>query len=131
MRKQLKTCTKTLVLDILEVKGLWLLSFFPNNFVNIICLLYLEESGYCFVSTDPNTKAWLQHHKHLVFGFPTLVRFSWGTCTPYFKDIVEVLWSVPLHFVKKFYHKLFSSSLYVPAHLSSFPISFVSVWSEF
>ncbi|BBG96841.1 Polynucleotidyl transferase, ribonuclease H-like superfamily protein, partial [Prunus dulcis] len=85
-------------------------------------------SGY---PGDPNTKAWLQHHKHLVFGFPTLVRFSWGTCTPYFKDIVEVLWSVPLHFVKKFYHKLFSISLYVPAHLSSFPISFVSVWSEF
>ncbi|XP_034205359.1 ribonuclease H2 subunit A isoform X2 [Prunus dulcis] len=46
-------------------------------------------SGY---PGDPNTKAWLQHHKHLVFGFPTLVRFSWGTCTPYFKDIVEVLW---------------------------------------
>ncbi|PQM40415.1 ribonuclease H2 subunit A isoform X1 [Prunus yedoensis var. nudiflora] len=46
-------------------------------------------SGY---PGDPNTKAWLQHHKHLVFGFPTLVRFSWGTCTPYFKDIAEVLW---------------------------------------
>lgn len=41
---------------------------------------------------DPATKSWLEHHKHHVFGFPTLVRFSWGTCTPYFKDIVEVLW---------------------------------------
>ncbi|KAF8395400.1 hypothetical protein HHK36_019346 [Tetracentron sinense] len=46
-------------------------------------------SGY---PGDPETKAWLEHHKHSVFGFPTLVRFSWGTCTPYFKDIVEVLW---------------------------------------
>ncbi|KAF7132828.1 hypothetical protein RHSIM_Rhsim09G0141700 [Rhododendron simsii] len=46
-------------------------------------------SGY---PADPATKSWLEHHKHNVFGFPTLVRFSWGTCTPYFKDIVEVLW---------------------------------------
>ncbi|CAK9180656.1 unnamed protein product [Ilex paraguariensis] len=46
-------------------------------------------SGY---PGDPETKAWLAHHKHSVFGFPTLVRFSWGTCTPYFKEIVQVLW---------------------------------------
>lgn len=46
-------------------------------------------SGY---PGDPETKAWLEHHKHMVFGFPSLVRFSWGTCTPYFKHIVEVLW---------------------------------------
>ncbi|ONK57136.1 uncharacterized protein A4U43_C10F16980 [Asparagus officinalis] len=46
-------------------------------------------SGY---PGDPETKAWLEHHKHSLFGFPTLVRFSWGTCTPYFKDSVEVLW---------------------------------------
>uniref|UniRef100_A0A2P2MZW8 Ribonuclease n=1 Tax=Rhizophora mucronata TaxID=61149 RepID=A0A2P2MZW8_RHIMU len=46
-------------------------------------------SGY---PGDPETKAWLEHHRHLVFGFPSLVRFSWGTCTSHFKDIVEVLW---------------------------------------
>ncbi|KAG2672419.1 hypothetical protein I3760_13G040000 [Carya illinoinensis] len=46
-------------------------------------------SGY---PGDPETKAWLEHHKHLIFGFPSLVRFSWGTCTPYLKDMVEVLW---------------------------------------
>ncbi|KAJ8466258.1 hypothetical protein OPV22_028810 [Ensete ventricosum] len=46
-------------------------------------------SGY---PGDPETKAWLNHHKHMVFGFPTIVRFSWGTCTPYFKDFVEVVW---------------------------------------
>lgn len=46
-------------------------------------------SGY---PGDPETKAWLEQHKHHIFGFPTLVRFSWGTCNSYFKDIVEVLW---------------------------------------
>ncbi|KAL9235882.1 hypothetical protein vseg_010614 [Gypsophila vaccaria] len=46
-------------------------------------------SGY---PGDPDTKSWLEHHKQPVFGFPTLVRFSWGTCTSYFKDGVEVVW---------------------------------------
>ncbi|XP_011014983.1 PREDICTED: ribonuclease H2 subunit A-like isoform X4 [Populus euphratica] len=30
-------------------------------------------------------------HEHSVFGFPTLFRFSWGTCTPYSKNMVDVL----------------------------------------
>ncbi|CAL4904158.1 unnamed protein product [Urochloa decumbens] len=46
-------------------------------------------SGY---PGDPDTKQWLEDHKHPVFGFPTLVRFSWGTCTPFFKNAVEVTW---------------------------------------
>ncbi|XP_076890998.1 ribonuclease H2 subunit A-like [Bidens hawaiensis] len=46
-------------------------------------------SGY---PGDPMTKDWLEHHKHSVFGFPSLVRFSWGTCESYFKGGVEVLW---------------------------------------
>ncbi|CAA6667594.1 unnamed protein product [Spirodela intermedia] len=46
-------------------------------------------SGY---PGDPETKAWLEHHKHPVFGFPSLVRFSWGTCAPFFKEGVEVVW---------------------------------------
>ncbi|CAI9273180.1 unnamed protein product [Lactuca saligna] len=46
-------------------------------------------SGY---PGDPATKDWLEHHKHPVFGFPSLVRFSWGTCNSYLKDGVEVLW---------------------------------------
>lgn len=46
-------------------------------------------SGY---PGDPETKAWLQQHQHSVFGFPTLVRFSWGTCTAYSKNMVEVVW---------------------------------------
>ncbi|XP_051116534.1 ribonuclease H2 subunit A-like isoform X2 [Andrographis paniculata] len=47
------------------------------------------RSGY---PGDPQTKAWLSNHKHSVFGFPKLVRFSWGTCSAYSKDFVEVLW---------------------------------------
>ncbi|XP_047156867.1 ribonuclease H2 subunit A [Vigna umbellata] len=46
-------------------------------------------SGY---PGDPQTKAWLEDHKHRIFGFPTLVRFSWGTCNSYFKDVAQVLW---------------------------------------
>ncbi|KAF5804639.1 putative ribonuclease H [Helianthus annuus] len=45
-------------------------------------------SGY---PGDPSTKGWLEHHKHSVFGFPSLVRFSWDTCESYFKGGVEVL----------------------------------------
>ena len=33
-------------------------------------------------AADPDTKAWLEGHVESVFGFPDLVRFSWGTCTP-------------------------------------------------
>ena len=29
---------------------------------------------------DPITKAWLKAHMDTVFGFPSLVRFSWATC---------------------------------------------------
>ncbi|XP_004497147.1 ribonuclease H2 subunit A [Cicer arietinum] len=50
-------------------------------------------SGY---PGDPTTKSWLEHHKHSIFGFPTLVRFSWGTCSSYFKDGAEVLWESDL-----------------------------------
>ncbi|KAF6171947.1 hypothetical protein GIB67_011844, partial [Kingdonia uniflora] len=50
-------------------------------------------SGY---PGDPETKAWLDEHKHSVFGFPTLVRFSWGTCTPFFKNMTQVLWESEL-----------------------------------
>ncbi|KAL8533297.1 hypothetical protein ACS0TY_009623 [Phlomoides rotata] len=46
-------------------------------------------SGY---PGDPQTKSWLNDHTHPVFGFPSLVRFSWGTCTSYSKDLVDVLW---------------------------------------
>ncbi|KEH44300.1 putative ribonuclease H [Medicago truncatula] len=50
-------------------------------------------SGY---PGDPATKSWLEDHKHSIFGFPTLVRFSWGTCSSYFKGGTEVLWESDL-----------------------------------
>ncbi|KAH9321309.1 hypothetical protein KI387_015948 [Taxus chinensis] len=46
-------------------------------------------SGY---PGDPETKAWLDENKHVVFGFPTLVRFSWGTCKSYIDKCAEVIW---------------------------------------
>ncbi|MED6193971.1 hypothetical protein PIB30_024150 [Stylosanthes scabra] len=46
-------------------------------------------SGY---PGDPQTKSWLEDHKHPIFGFPTLVRFSWATCNTYTKGGAEVLW---------------------------------------
>jgi ribonuclease H2 subunit A len=36
----------------------------------------------CGYPGDADTKAWLEAHTHPVFGFPSLVRFSWSTCTP-------------------------------------------------
>ena len=32
------------------------------------------------MAADPMTKAWLLAHMDPVFGFPSLVRFSWATC---------------------------------------------------
>ena len=33
-------------------------------------------------------------YHYSVFGFPSLVRFSWGTCTTHLKGNVEVSWLV-------------------------------------
>ncbi|KAG0589609.1 hypothetical protein KC19_1G033500 [Ceratodon purpureus] len=47
-------------------------------------------SGY---PGDPDTKAWLEAHVNPVFGFPSLVRFSWSTCKPLLtKGGVDVYW---------------------------------------
>jgi ribonuclease H2 subunit A len=48
-------------------------------------------SGY---PGDPATKAWLESHIDRVFGFPSLVRFSWATCNPLLNaHAVKVHWS--------------------------------------
>ena len=47
-------------------------------------------SGY---PGDPATKDWLTKHFDKVFGFPTLIRFSWSTCQRILeKDAVQVKW---------------------------------------
>ncbi|KAG6550647.1 hypothetical protein Mapa_007744 [Marchantia paleacea] len=47
-------------------------------------------SGY---PGDPDTKTWLQENKDPVFGFPSVVRFSWSTCIPIIAEGgVEVYW---------------------------------------
>lgn len=76
---------------------------------------------------DPETKGWLEHHKHSVFGFPTLVRFSWGTCNSYFKDGVEVLWWALVLMCAIKFHLRSLSGLVLPDS-SSFPE--VWLWDE-
>ena len=64
--------------------------------MRIKCSSTLKATVY---SADPRTKAWLSSHLDPVFGYPTVVRFSWATC----RDIldskaVDVRWWVN-HFV--------------------------------
>lgn len=40
----------------------------------------------CGYPGDPVTKQWLQDHYDEVFGFPTVVRFSWKTCKTILDD---------------------------------------------
>jgi hypothetical protein len=47
------------------------------------------------IGTDAETKAWLVAHLHPLFGFPNLVRFSWGTTKRLLEveaDAVPVQW---------------------------------------
>ncbi|KAL1914318.1 uncharacterized protein VTP21DRAFT_9011 [Calcarisporiella thermophila] len=46
-------------------------------------------SGY---PSDPNTIAWLQSNMDPVFGFPSLLRFSWATCEKLLEEAVKVTW---------------------------------------
>lgn len=47
-------------------------------------------SGY---PGDPATKIWLQNHLDPIFGYPDIVRFSWGTTKKILKsDAVQVEW---------------------------------------
>jgi len=56
--------------------------FFPTNF----------GSGY---PSDPVTKKWLKNNGDLVFGFPSILRFSWKTSENLMKDsAVSVRWEV-------------------------------------
>jgi len=40
----------------------------------------------CGYPGDPKTKEWLRQNFDSVFGFPTLVRFSWKTCYSILQD---------------------------------------------
>ncbi|KAL6769433.1 hypothetical protein ACKKBG_A30990 [Auxenochlorella protothecoides x Auxenochlorella symbiontica] len=46
----------------------------------------------CGYPGDAVTKSWLESNLHRVFGFPSLVRFSWATCTP----LLEAAAAVPV-----------------------------------
>jgi len=40
----------------------------------------------CGYPSDPKAKAWLRRNLDPVYGFPTLVRYSWKTCTTILED---------------------------------------------
>ena len=49
------------------------------------------------VKIDPVTKEWLASNKDPVFGFPSVVRFSWSTAANILSDAVPVKWLVQYH----------------------------------
>ena len=45
------------------------------------------------LNADPNTKLWMKEKLDVVFGYPTVVRFSWSTCRDLLESrAVEVQW---------------------------------------
>ncbi|KAI3632791.1 hypothetical protein MIR68_008866 [Amoeboaphelidium protococcarum] len=60
--------------------------FRENSFTSV------GEMG-CGYPSDPITKQWLRDNFDPVFGFPSLIRFSWATCYNYINDNgVAVFW---------------------------------------
>lgn len=48
-------------------------------------------SGY---PSDPNTVKWLKNNFHPLFGFPSLIRFSWSTAEKIIDDLgIKVTWA--------------------------------------
>ena len=60
------------------------------NFKEKIPFTYRFGSGY---PGDQVTKDWLEENRDSVFGYPSLVRYSWSTTTNCLQDAVEVYWS--------------------------------------
>lgn len=47
----------------------------------------------CGYPSDPKTKNWMERHFNHVFGFPSLVRFSWLTCRRFIEaNGIKLLW---------------------------------------
>lgn len=66
---------------------------------------FIKEYG-CGYPGDPKTKAWLRANKDGVFGFPSLVRFSWKTCYSILEDEkMNVEWHDKLEDPKNTYDK--------------------------
>ncbi|KAH3743942.1 Ribonuclease H [Pelomyxa schiedti] len=54
---------------------------------------YHLGSGY---PADPDTKRWMEENVNTVFGYPSIVRFSWKTCATLLADrAAEVSWTNP------------------------------------
>ena len=50
------------------------------------CAFYLCIFIFCLDPGDPLTKQWLLDHYDNLFGFPSIVRFSWSTVKKLFKE---------------------------------------------
>lgn len=46
----------------------------------------IDKDYGCGYPSDPKAKEWLKRNLDPVFGFPTLVRFSWKTCYSVLED---------------------------------------------
>ena len=64
---------------------------FSETSLSNLSSLYDFGSGY---PGDPETKRWLYDHLDRIFGFPSVVRFSWSTCVEILKkDAYMVDWN--------------------------------------
>lgn len=56
-------------------------SGYPGGMVRIILVVCVVGiSGVITVHLDPVTKKWLKTNLDPVFGYPSIIRFSWKTC---------------------------------------------------
>lgn len=52
--------------------------------------MFVYNVCFLFGNTDPNTVRWLDKHMDPSFGYPSIVRFSWGTIA---KRVDSIEWS--------------------------------------
>ena len=59
--------------------------------------LVCDHAFGCGYPSDPATRRWLEDHADRVFGYPSLIRFSWKTCTTFLaKHASTVKWFATL-----------------------------------
>ena len=58
-----------------------------------VAFAILMTLGLKFIVVYLRTKEWLENNLENIFGYPTAVRFSWGTLEPLLEKAVTVKWS--------------------------------------
>ena len=64
----------------MQVPSWWQNSCAVHRMLNVF-VAFVDGPHVCYVCADAVTQAWLLAHKEPVFGFPSLVRFSWQSTT--------------------------------------------------